>query len=347
VSKLRIGYSSQVPDLTHPADRRRLVFWANKRGHQIITDLEKKVDVFVLSGRANFGSIERFKEKAPVVIDLIDGYLINENPVVDLARGVGKFAAGQLSGRPKKYSSTLSQAISKSDATICASIEQQKPIANLTQNSHVILDFHEEFPFVKFNASEQLSKNLLWEGQPYTVDGLKMLESCLVNLQRENSFQLNIVTDLASPRFLGRFGKVDTYERLGTLPNSLGSNLVINPWSIPNVISAAAKSDLSIIPLNPTNPLNSLKPENRLLIMWRLGIPCLTSPTLAYNRVMEAADISGICSTTADWNTKIDELTLDINLRRVIVEKGQNYIHKNHSLNATLERWDFAIGSVL
>lgn len=345
--KLTIGYSSQVPDLSHPADRRRLVYWAKQRGHTITTNLEAKVDLYVLSGRANFGCVEKLQKKAPVIIDLIDGYLVNEKASIDFLRGIGKVASRQISGRPRSYSTILSEAISLSNATICATVEQQEPISKLTNNSHVILDFHEEFPFLPFNDSKNSPKGFLWEGQPFTVDGLTQLEPLLVEMSQDSGFGLRVVTDLKSPRYLGRYGSKDTLVRLGNLPSSLSHHLVVNPWSISNVIEEASKSCISILPLKPSNPLNALKPENRLLIMWRLGLPCVTSPTFAYSRVMKEAEVKGICSTFEEWKTKIHELAFNVDDRREMVEKGQNYIRQNHDLNKTLLRWDEAIESVL
>lgn len=345
--KLTIGYSSQVPDLSHPADRRRLIYWANNRGHNITTNLDAKVDLYVLSGRANFGHVEKLQEKAPVIIDLIDGYLVNERVPIDYFRGFAKIASRQISGKPRKYSTILSEAISLSDATICATVEQQEPISRLTKNSHVILDFHEEFPFLPFSDSNFFRKRLLWEGQPFTVDGLIQLEPLLKEMSENLGFGLSVVTDIKSPRHLGRYGSKNTLERLGGLPNSLGNHLLIKPWSVSNVIEEARNSCISILPLKPSNPLSSLKPENRLLIMWRLGLPCITSPTLAYNRVMKEAEVLGICSTFEDWRIKIHELANNVSVRREMVENGQDYIRQNHDLTKTLHLWDEAIGSVL
>lgn len=343
---LRIGYSSQVADMSHPADRRRLVYWAKQRGHVIIQNLTSPVDVIVLSGRSNFAKVSEYREKAPVVIDLIDGYLKNDNPLVDLARGLGKIGTGQLSGKPRKYSAALSQAISQANATICASEEQRKPIKELTSNSHVILDFHEEFPFLPFSERVSRRNQLLWEGQAFTANGLKSLESVLLRISQKTPIALSVVTDLEAPRILGQFGRRNTLDRIGNLPLVLGQDFKLTSWSIPNVVCEAQNSLISIIPLDPKNVLNPLKPENRLLIMWRLGLPCLVTPTLAYERVMREADILSVCETEVDWQNKLEELISMPSIRREIVEKGQTYIRKKHNAVDTLARWDEAIESV-
>ena len=347
MASLRIGYSSQVPDMSHPADRRRLVYWAQKRGHAITQDLNSPVDVIFLAGRSDFAKVGKYQAKAPVIIDLIDGYLGNENPIVDLARGLGKIGTSQLSGKPKKYSTVLSQAIAQADATICASAEQNAPINKITSNSHIILDFHEEFPFIPFSENSSMPKQLLWEGQAFTADGLKSLEKVFAQIIQKEPIALNLVTDLETPRILGRFGKKSTINRVGKLPKILGQNFALTPWSIPNVISSARNSLVSIIPLDPGNVLNPLKPENRLLIMWRLGLPCLTSPTLAYERVMKDAGLDSICRTDHEWQSKLEEFISSPSIRRDNVQKGQAYIHEKHNEIETLKRWDKAVESVL
>ena len=332
--------------MSHPADRRRLVYWAQKRGHTITQDLNSPVDVIVLAGRSDFAKVSKYQAKAPVIIDLIDGYLSNQNPTVDLARGLGKVGTSQLSGRPKKYSTVLSQAIAEADATICASVEQNYPISKITNNSHIILDFHEEFPFISFLENSSMPRQLLWEGQGFTANGLKSLEKVFVRIIQKEPIALNLVTDLETPRILGQFGTKSTISRLGKLPKILGQGFALTPWSIPNVITSARNSLVSIIPLDPGNVLNPLKPENRLLIMWRLGLPCLASPTLAYERVMNEAGLDSICRTDREWQSKLEEFISSPSIRRDNVQKGQAYIHEKHNEAETLRRWDEAVESV-
>ena len=90
-----------------------------------------------------------------------------------------------------------------------------------------------------------------------------------------------------------------------------------------------------------------LKPENRLLIMWRLGLPCLTSPSPAYIRVAKAADVDTVCYSTIDWTEKIDQILGHVDLAEAIVSSGQSYLKENHNSELILEKWDRAFQSVL
>ena len=45
MKKLRIGYVPINKALNAPGDRRRIVFWAKERGHEVVTNLEEKSEI--------------------------------------------------------------------------------------------------------------------------------------------------------------------------------------------------------------------------------------------------------------------------------------------------------------
>ena len=65
--KLKVGYWPLSPALTSAGDRRRLVFWAQARGHTIVTDLNQNVDVIVASENADFNSPHFAQRKVPII----------------------------------------------------------------------------------------------------------------------------------------------------------------------------------------------------------------------------------------------------------------------------------------
>lgn len=348
MASLKIGYVSQSHNLQHPADRRRLLYWAQKRGHEVILDLNQKTDVTVLSGRADFAFWSKKKNAGPIILDLIDGYLGDEKPLKDWARGVGKVLVGQVGGRPRPYREIIAEVCTVASAVICASPEQRETIFPYCKNTHAIMDFHEEFPtLTKQDKRSLLGTTLMWEGFPFTAKGLLLLESSLSEITKNYSLGLHLVTDLRYPRLLGRYFYSDTLKILKNMPEILGSNLNVSEWSVDQVIRTARESDISVLPLDPSGSLNPLKPEGRLLIMWRLGLPCLVSPTLAYERVMKLAGINGICVTSDEWKQKLLELIDSEDLRTEMVERGQQYIRDNHSETMTLGLWDSLFESVL
>jgi hypothetical protein len=101
MSRLKVGYLPLSQNLESAGDRRRVVFWANARGHEIVSNLHQKVDVIVASEKSDFNSPFLTDFKGPIVFDLIDAYLSPLNPYDDLARGLAKRLSGQLQRRNK------------------------------------------------------------------------------------------------------------------------------------------------------------------------------------------------------------------------------------------------------
>ena len=122
--KLKIGYWPLSENLKSAGDRRRVVFWAQARGHEIVTDLRQNVDVIIASEKSDFNSLVFANPKAPIIFDLIDAYLSPLNSYDDLARGVAKRLSGQISGEVKPFSHHAKDFCLSVDAVICSSIEQ-------------------------------------------------------------------------------------------------------------------------------------------------------------------------------------------------------------------------------
>lgn len=346
---MKIGYIPNSPDAGHPADRRRLMYWAKNRGHEVILDLSQKQDVLVLSGRADLTRWSEMENRPPLILDLVDGYLGKEHLWRDWLRGAGKVVVGHNSGAPRPYRKIVSEACQLAQAVVCETLEQRETILPFCTNTHTILDFHEEFPMLPFNR-EVHTENfpaLMWEGLPFTAKGLLQLETSFLEITKAHPISLEMVTDLDYPLFLGKYLYQNTEKILSNIPEALGKRFRLTEWNLPAVIDAAKRSHMAVLPLDPYGTLNPLKAENRLLMMWRIGLPTLASPSLAYTRVMRDTQIDGICHDASEWRTKITELMNSVELRKESVEKGQQYIVDTHSEKKVLEAWDRLFESVL
>jgi hypothetical protein len=349
MATLKIGYVPNRSDLGHPADRRRVVYWAKKRGHEIVRDLTQKHDVLLLSGRADLTRWSKLENRSPLILDLVDGYLGKEHLWRDWLRGTGKVLTGHNSGIPRPYRKIVGDACQLAQAVVCETVEQRETIFPFCANTHAILDFHEEFPILPFNRNIQSEKfpALMWEGLPFTAKGLLLLEEAFFEITKTKSISLEMVTDLNYPLFLGKYFYQNTEKILEGIPQTLGSRFKITEWNLEAVVQAAGRSHLAVLPLDPSGTLNPLKAENRLLMMWRIGLPTLASPSLAYKRVMKATDLDGTCNSPKEWQEKIIELMNSVELRQESVERGQQYIRDTHSEKIVLEAWDNLLESVL
>ena len=347
--KLKIGYAPYSKDLSHPADRRRLVYWAKRRGHEITSDINNSNDLNVLTNRADFTGLIAKTPNVPMIFDMVDGYLGNEVLWRDWGRGFSKVITKQLSTKIKPYRQLIIEACQEASAVVCSTVEQKETIDPYNKNIYTILDFHEEFPLIMPTLKDEsrIESRLIWEGFPFTIKGLRLLENTFVNLDKSTHISLDIVTDLMYPKYLGAYAYRPTSKLLGDIPKILGENFRIINWSIPNLVNATRQASIAILPLDPTGTLNSLKAENRLLIFWRLGIPVISSPSLSYLRVMKAAGVEGICYSDNDWEEKISDWISDPVRRFNDVLAGQHYLHEYHNEKLLLSSWDNLIASVL
>jgi len=348
--QLKIGYRPLSSTLKAAGDRRRLLFWAKNRGHEIVIDLSQKVDVLVASENADFQSHYFNQTGVPVIFDLVDAYLSPLNPWDDLARGLAKKLSGQISGNVKPFSLHVRDFCLTSNAVICSSPEQEAVIKPFNSNTHIILDSHDEIPLIdpKITRRKPSSeKIILWEGQPATIRGVQQISSILFQLSKESDLHFDFVTDEKYFQLLGKFFKMDTLQLLKKDLGPMIDRIRIIPWTPDNLVASAKKSAISMIPIDLAVPMQKLKPENRLLIMWRLGLPCLTSPSPAYIRVASKAGVRAVCDSPKVWLENFSSLLSDPSFALEEVLRGQSYLHENHNRESLLNKWDQAIESVI
>ncbi len=350
LTKLRIGYWPLTKGMNSAGDRRRVVFWAQARGHTLITDLKQKVDVIVASENTDFNSSFFLEPKAPMVFDLVDAYLSPLNPIDDLARGVAKKLSGQITGAVRPYSHHVRDFCKNATLVVCSSIEQEVLIRKYNNQTKVILDSHEEIPFLDESQDGKSTlkvKRILWEGQPATIRGVAQISTELSRLSDANDLYFDFVTDEKYFKVLNRYIERDTFNLLQRNLQNMSGRVSVIPWSSDNLVEYASKGVAAMIPIDLSVPMQYLKPENRLLIMWRLGLPCLTSASPAYSRVARLADVSSVCKTSEDWYEKLSRVINDPEYSRNEIVKGQNYLRENHNREILLQKWDSAIESVL
>jgi hypothetical protein len=342
-----IGYEGYSIGNSGIADRRRILYWAENRGHIIVDSRDPNADIVVVTSSSNLGYWAQVKTSKPIVLDVVDGLIGEQSRSKDLLRGIGYWGTRRSSNLlPSSYRHLLLQVARRSNKVVCSSPEQVTEWAKFKVDALDILDIHEEVPIVDISrASKQTNlTEMFWEGLPATLGSMGLLD----NFFESNSgshFKLNILTNLNSFKYMNRFKKIDL-DRVLT-QQLQHSNLEINKvqWSPQMLVNYSESSKFGVIPIHGLKGYNHLKAENRLLIMWRLGLPVLTSPLRSYVRVMRDAQIDGICCDQADWRTKLEELTFSAEMRDEFIEKSRNYLEVRHKTEDVLKKWDFVLGT--
>lgn len=343
----RIGYVPYSPGLTSPADRRRLPFWSRLRGHPIELYREgERYDVVVLAGTADIAEWSRHPDDGTkIVYELIDSYLeLPRYSPKSMLRGLVKFAARETSRPILDYRRGIEKMCRRADAVVCSTPEQRATLLGLCLNVHEILDAHIDLATrVKETFELGDTVNLVWEGLPNTLDDFLGIRPALRDLAAERSVALHVVTDLSYAKYANRFARRQT----APLARRIMPNTYLYEWNSTLLADIVTSCDVAIIPLDLSDSFARAKPENKLLLFWRMGMPVVTSASPAYRRVMGEAGVALTCTTSADWGATLRRVLDDESLRRQAAAAGLAYVNAHHDEAAILARWDRLFASVL
>lgn len=297
----RIGYVPNGEDLQRPGDRRRFPRYAALRGlpFEVARD-DVDYDVVVLSARADITRWARAHPDQRLVYDLVDSYLaVPPGPKARL-RGAAKWAARETSRPSLDYREAVRAMVRRADAVVCSTEEQRHAIAELNPNAHVVLDFHGEFGTPEPPQREAGENfHVVWEGLPATLPALRPLLPALRDVARSRPLTLHLVTDLRWPRYLDRFVVRDTQDFVDGWPVPV----MLYQWHLRTMPAIAQACDVALVPMDLDDPFSRGKPENRLRVFWRLGVPVLASASPAHRRAVSRAGLDPglLCTTLADW----------------------------------------------
>jgi len=346
LKSLKIGYVPYSQSLTLPGDRRRFAYYAKSRGIPFeIADPAKKYDIVILSERADLSVWLRYPH-GKLVFDLIDSYLaLPTLDIKSLLRGVAKFVFRQTRYPHLSYRKMIQQLCQQAAAVVCTTEEQVKDIAPYCCNTHIILDAQTMVMpnSIKTNYCSSQPFRIVWEGLPHTLATLDLIEPIVQEIALIHPVEWHIVTDLVAYRFLGVHGRIDTKNLIKKYKNS---KMILHEWAEETCAEIIKGCDLAVIPLDVNDPFSAGKPENKLLLFWRMGMPVATSATPAYRRAMDNAGVDMYCVTEEDWKRKIIECIENETYRKEMATRGETFARLEYSDANLLRAWDEVFSSI-
>jgi len=347
LQKLRIGYVPYRDDFTAPGDKRRFVYYAKSRNISFeIAKPSKKYDVVILSQRADLSVWSEYDiGGAKIIYDFIDSYLsIPKNNFKARLRGLAKYLSGQSRYLRINHWKALEAMCTRADAVICSTQEQAESILPFCSNVSIILDVHSTVTnMVKTDYHAGKVFNLVWEGLASNVDSFSNLKNVLLKLQSKYKIALHLITDLEFRQYLGLYGNKQT----ASIVRDLCSNVYLYQWNEHTCANIICSCDLAIIPINLNDMLAKGKPENKLILFWRMGMPTITSATSAYDRAMNAIGFPMTCHTEDDWFYTIEQYIGNEEARRIAGLKGKEFAETEYSETKILQQWDTLFNSLL
>lgn len=340
LDRARIGYVPYSPTFKPPGDRRRFVNWARSRGRPVeIPSGGSGHDIVVLSARADISYwARRPAGSTRIVYDLIDSYLtVPAWRRDDVARGLGKTLLRQHMRLTPSYTKAVEAMCLRADAVVCSTPEQRSVIQQLCPDVRVILDVHDDELHPCPPATPEAGRlRLFWEGLPQNLSGFRpaLLEALAV-ISDCADVSLTVATDERYARWFGRLGVGRTRDLLRDFPVPVR----LQPWDVARLPSLAASCDVGVIPLDLDDAFAAGKPENKLLIMWQLGLPVVASATPSYRRVMAEAGVDLTCVSTQDWVKALLRL-VDLDARAEAAAAGRGYVGRQHRGTDLRAAWD-------
>lgn len=344
-----ISYDSYSKDLTHIADRRREGLWINRADFQSMYLGGKDFDVQIITPLSNLYLLDDLDQKTKVILDMVDGYLVEKpNWIKDYARFVLRNSLPKSLFALKRNSQNLKEVCKRVDLVVVASNEQAEVVRQFNSNVFVIRDCHEELgppldlkPIVKTDRFD-----IFWEGLGYTLFHFKEIASDLIEFLLDTNSKLHLVTNESFPRFAGKFGKIESAKVVQQIFGRAAQNVYIYSWSQQAVEAIAKQCDFGIIPILETDQFARLKPENKLLIFWRLGLQTLFSDLPSYERLSSQIGVTDYCVKTGEWGDKLRQISNSPGFLSSKMPSAKQYLLEFHSRELILSQWKTTLQSL-
>lgn len=347
---LRIGYAPLSEDYSYPGDRRRFCYYAQARGLKYErADPEEDYDVVVVSQGGDLSRWSRYSpDRGRVVFDFVDAYLSEQQMGIRPAlRGIAKFAFRQTRHLHVNYRELLKDMCRRADAVVCTTSAQQEIIENLCRNAHVILDVQSRaVRDVKTSYDRGDVFNIVWEGLAGNIITFEPIAEALQRLQKEHQLAFHLITDLERPIGLRDVGHLSTKRLVRRVFEGV-ENVYLYEWNEELFSKIATSCDLAVVPIPLEKSIYAGKPENKLVLFWRMGLPVITSATPAYATAMRGAGLDMTCKNSTDWYYLLEYYLRNDDLRKFAGIRGKEYAESQYGEEALLRKWDMVMMSLL
>ena len=344
-----IAYDSYSADLMQIADRRRIGLWINRPDFEVVGVNGRTLDIQIVTPLTDPLLLKNLKPGTFKVLDIVDGYLVEDVPFLkDYLRYFLRSSKKEALRNPKRFSKSLKDICSKVDLIVVASPEQAEIARLYNTNVTIIRDSHDELGeperIKEFKKNEGF--NLLWEGLGFTIFHFQESAKDLGRFLLDTNSTLNLVTNVTFARYAGMFGKIESKQLIKKIFGPAASHVQIHPWSQEKIREIAEICDFGVIPILENDEFARLKPENKLLIYWRLGLQTLFSDTPSYVRLAHEVGVPEYSVKSGKWGEKLEEISKASTCLSENVLNTQEYLLRFHSQEVILEQWKKALNSL-
>jgi hypothetical protein len=343
-----VGIIPASSNFGHPADRRRSIYFFNKSGIDYeIAQYEKYYQYIYVTIAADLTLWSSYKAqwevsipKPQVIFDFCDD-LLAAPFVQDHLRGAFYYLSGKNKNFKSSYKRAILEMISSSDVVVCGSAEQKSKLDRIHSNVVVVRDYfgadiHSKKVAYNLRSSNEL--HILWEGLSH--GNIKIFRYLRDIADSISGFKihLHIATDPVYCKVGGRLFCSSTFEVLRKIFKDSSARFHLYDWSSVTFSAIAASCDLAVIPI-PHDSTMMGKPENKMLLLWQIGLPVIASNTESYSRVMAKAGLNYVAATPLQWREMILNLAKSKENRLAYMKNAEIYLSRFCAEEVIISSW--------
>ena len=257
---------------------------------------------------------------------------------IHVVSGFKFFIKSIFAKRRKNYSSLFFKKdflklISLFDSIVVGSKIQNELLEKYNNNIVIIQDITEEVPLLELKNNSE-NNGILWEG--FASSNWPIFKKIFkyTNNIRQGS-KLYIVTDQKYYFLAGRYLGFNIHTVFNFLNFFYPNNIYeTQKWNIDNLVNYANKCKIALIPIT-NKKIAKLKPENKMVIMIRLGLLPIVSNIPAYATFSEKYDLNICFSNIKEFNLILS----DINLQYEKLQKVRPLILQDYSYLNIKTKW--------
>lgn len=347
LNQAEICYLPNNLSLKFPGARRRFVAFAKFKKISFKTKLENnKFELIYIPYGCNIYKILKYLKKNPrtkLIFEMPDSYL-SDGWWVSFQKGVGRFLMRKESKIYLDYRQPLKQLLKKSHAVVCASRSQFKILKKYNKKIFITLDFFEDeikFKKKKWSLNKKKTIRLFWEGMIYNLEHLIMFNEIFKYLIFD--VHIVIVTDKKKSLFFNLFN-----YNVKKIVKKFKFSFEVHEWGKVEISKIATSCDIGVIPIKLNNRTASNKSVNKLVFMWKMGLPVVVSATPAYRDIMKLARLKMYAKNIYDWINILNNF-YKLNDDKHISNKKKRVdalIKKNFSKRKLIKDWSEVFQSV-
>ncbi len=350
VMKAKIAWVPWSPDPLWPTNLRRFSAFARVAGIPYeVYDSQKKYDLIIMNQCSDLTHWSRFEKNGQkIIFETVDSYLdLEYRDLRALFRAPAKYLFGHHRYWGLDYEEQIRAMMRQADAVVCSTPEQASKYVAYNPKVFDILDFNtQQVSLQKNNYFLRDTVHIAWEGMGGNAWAFQEIAPVLKRIHRKLPLALHLVTDLSfkshnGPLSVNHALKPRLQKIFGDVP------FYLYEWNAAMLAPICTRCDIALLPIPKNPPIYWAKPENRLLMLWNMGLPVLTSPTPAYERCMRDAGSEQTCDTLEEWEKKLMALIGDEDLRRESAFRGKAYASHAVSEETLCAKWTAALEQVL